>query len=45
VLGLLGLAAPYVSVLGLGSCATAVVIAVAALDHYPAGHQRQLALG
>jgi len=41
VLGLLGLAAPYVSVLGLGTCATAVVIAVAALDRYPAGHQRQ----
>src|SRR5439155_20546768 len=45
VLGLLGFAAPYVSVLGLGTCATAVVIAVAALDHYPAGHERQPAPG
>jgi low temperature requirement protein LtrA len=45
VLGLLGLAAPYVSVLGLGTRATAVVIAVAALDHYPASHQRQPAPG
>src|SRR5262249_33889802 len=35
-LGLLGLAAPQVSVLGLGACTTAVVIAVAALDHYQA---------
>ncbi|HUL25929.1 MAG TPA: low temperature requirement protein A [Streptosporangiaceae bacterium] len=34
VLGLLGLAAPHVSVLGLGVCATAVVIAVAASDHF-----------
>jgi hypothetical protein len=34
-----------VSVLGLGTCATAVVIAVAALDHYPAGHQGQPAQG
>jgi low temperature requirement protein LtrA len=45
VLGLLGLAAPYVSVLGLGACATAVVIAVAALDHHPAGHPGQPAPG
>jgi low temperature requirement protein LtrA len=34
VLGLLGLAAPYLSALALGTCAAAVVIAVAALDHY-----------
>ena len=36
-LGLLGLAAPYVSLLGLGACATAVVIAVAAIDYLQAG--------
>jgi low temperature requirement protein LtrA len=41
VLGLLGLAAPHVPVLGLGACAAAVVIAVAALDYYPAGHRGQ----
>jgi low temperature requirement protein LtrA len=34
VLGLLGLAAPLVPALGLGACAAAVVIAVAALDYY-----------
>src|SRR6266480_2053413 len=34
VLGLLGLAAPYASVLGLGTCAAAVVITVAVLDHH-----------
>ncbi len=34
VLGLLGLAAPHVSALGLGACATAVVIAVAVLDYF-----------
>jgi low temperature requirement protein LtrA len=33
VLGLLGLAAPHMSVLGLGACAAAVVIAVAVLDN------------
>jgi low temperature requirement protein LtrA len=36
VLGLLGLAAPHLSALALGACAAAVVIAVAALDHYTA---------
>ncbi len=34
ILGLLGLAAPHVSALGLGACATAVVIAVAVLDYF-----------
>jgi low temperature requirement protein LtrA len=34
VLGLLGLAAPHVPALGLGTCAAAVVITVAVLDHY-----------
>ncbi|HKA95366.1 MAG TPA: low temperature requirement protein A [Streptosporangiaceae bacterium] len=34
VLGLLGFVAPHVSLLGLGACAAAVVIAVAALDHH-----------
>jgi low temperature requirement protein LtrA len=38
VLGLLGLAAPRLSALALGACAAAVVIAVAALDHYTPGH-------
>ena len=39
VLALLGLAAPHVSALGLGACAAAVVIAVAALDYHPVGHR------
>jgi len=34
-LGLLGLAAPLVTALGLGICAAAMVVAVAALDYYP----------
>jgi low temperature requirement protein LtrA len=34
VLGLLGLAAPHVPALGLGTCAAAVVITVAVLDHH-----------
>jgi low temperature requirement protein LtrA len=38
VLGLLGVVAPHVSALALGVCAAAVVIAVAVLDHFPAGH-------
>ena len=38
ILGLLGLAAPHLSALALGACAAAVVIAVAALDHYTPGH-------
>jgi low temperature requirement protein LtrA len=38
VLGLLGLAAPHLSALVLGACAAAVVIAVAALDHYTTAH-------
>jgi low temperature requirement protein LtrA len=37
-LGLLGLAAPHVTALGLGICATAMVVAVAALDYYPGSH-------
>jgi low temperature requirement protein LtrA len=37
VLGLLGLAAPHVSVLGLGACAAAVVITVAVLDYRHGG--------
>ena len=41
LLGLLGLAAPNVSLLGLGACATAVVIAVAALDHRQADRPAQ----
>src|SRR5262249_36888698 len=45
VLGLLGFAAPHVSLLGLGACAAAVGIAVAALDHHPAGHGSQPAPG
>jgi low temperature requirement protein LtrA len=38
VLGLLGLAVPRLSALALETCAAAVVIAVAALDHYAAVH-------
>jgi low temperature requirement protein LtrA len=38
ILGLLGLAATHLSALALGACAAAVVIAVAALDHYTPGH-------
>ena len=34
---LLGLAAPHVSVLGLGACAAAVVITVAVLDYRHGG--------
>jgi low temperature requirement protein LtrA len=46
VLALLGFAAPHVPALGLGACAAAVVIAVAALDYYhPAGHRGQPAPG
>ena len=45
MLGLLDLAVPYVSLLGLGACATAVVIAVAALDHYQASHPGRPAPG
>jgi low temperature requirement protein LtrA len=37
-LGLLSLAVPRLSALELGACAAAVVIAVAALDHYAVGH-------
>jgi low temperature requirement protein LtrA len=44
VLGLLGLAAPHVSVLRLGACVAAVVIAVAVLD-YRLAHPRQPAAG
>jgi low temperature requirement protein LtrA len=45
VLGLLGFAAPHVPALVLGACAAAVVITVAVLDHYPAGHEGQPAQG
>jgi low temperature requirement protein LtrA len=39
VLGLLGLVAPRLTALELAACAAAVVIAVAALDHYPVARQ------
>ncbi len=38
VLGLLGAAAPHISALALGTCAAAVVIAVAVLDYSMASH-------
>lgn len=38
-LGLLGLAAPHLTALELAACAAAVVVAVAALDHYPVARQ------
>jgi hypothetical protein len=39
VLGLLGLVAPQLTALELGACAAAVVVAVAALDHYPVARE------